>query len=203
MSLRERQKATRTRDIVAAAATLFGKRGYANTTVEDVAAAAGVAPGTIYNYFKSKDGLLQAILEAHIQERKAEREDFFEAMPGDLDVAVETFVGLMLDRAFVLVNREIWRQILASGITGGRDRNDLLAEITGTLVLQFERLFRTFQKQGKLAPGIRVRDLAEAAMGIADFHFYRLARHDELAVGTVKARIRAQLKLLLRGALPR
>jgi hypothetical protein len=40
-------------------------------------------------------------------------------------------------------------------------------------------------------------------MAIADFHFYRLVCHDELKVDTTKARIRAQLKLLLRGALPR
>jgi AcrR family transcriptional regulator len=43
--------------IVAAACRAFGERGYAATSVADIAEAAGISKPLIYNYFGSKDGL--------------------------------------------------------------------------------------------------------------------------------------------------
>lgn len=198
-SLREKQKARRSREIINAAAVLFGKHGYAQTTIEDIAEHAFVAPGTVYNYFGSKDGVLQGIVELHIAERRAERKRFFEALPEDLDEAIEAYINLLIDRAFVLVNREIWRQILASSITSGRSRSDLHEDVTGALVNQFEILFSAFEARGDLAPGVQLRDLSEAAMGVADFHFYRYVCHDGIGLEETKARIIRQIHLLLNG----
>lgn len=43
------------------AAELFATRGFAATSVRDIAAAAGVTPGAIYNHFESKEAILNAI----------------------------------------------------------------------------------------------------------------------------------------------
>ena len=40
------------------ALALFGEHGYESTTVEAIAKLAGVAKGTFFNYFSSKDDLL-------------------------------------------------------------------------------------------------------------------------------------------------
>lgn len=48
-------------EILAAALGLFGTKGFNETTMEEVAAAAGVAKGTIYLYFESKAHLLLAL----------------------------------------------------------------------------------------------------------------------------------------------
>src|SRR5271168_5393136 len=58
---RERQKQDRERRVLAAARRLFDRKGYATTSMEDVAARAGLAVGTLYNYFPSKEQLLFAI----------------------------------------------------------------------------------------------------------------------------------------------
>src|SRR6266478_8636476 len=58
---RERQKLERENRILAAARRLFDRRGYLNTSMEDVARRAGLAVGTLYNYFPSKDRLLIAL----------------------------------------------------------------------------------------------------------------------------------------------
>ncbi len=50
--------------ILAAAITLFTRRGFARTTTKEIAAEAGVAEGTIYKYFASKQDLLFSFLEA-------------------------------------------------------------------------------------------------------------------------------------------
>jgi AcrR family transcriptional regulator len=49
--------------IIAAAASLFGEKGYHDTTTAEIAESAGVAAGTIYIYFSSKEELLVAVFE--------------------------------------------------------------------------------------------------------------------------------------------
>ena len=54
--------AFRTREIMAAARSLLEQRAPEAMTMEEIAAAAGVAKGTLYLYFQSKDDLIQALL---------------------------------------------------------------------------------------------------------------------------------------------
>jgi AcrR family transcriptional regulator len=54
--------AFRTGEILAAAHRLMGDKGVDALTMDEIAQAAGVAKGTIYLYFQSKDALIQALL---------------------------------------------------------------------------------------------------------------------------------------------
>src|SRR5215204_3400775 len=54
--------------ILRAAIDIFAERGYFNAQVADVARAAGVAAGTVYLYFKSKDDLLISIFERSMRD---------------------------------------------------------------------------------------------------------------------------------------
>jgi len=58
--------------ILRAAAKVFAERGYFNAQVADVAREAGVAAGTVYLYFRSKDDLLVSIFERTMGEAIAE-----------------------------------------------------------------------------------------------------------------------------------
>src|SRR4051812_10415881 len=50
--------------ILQAARAVFARQGYANTVVDDIAAQAGIAKGTLYLYFPSKEQIyLAAVLE--------------------------------------------------------------------------------------------------------------------------------------------
>src|SRR5512142_2187722 len=54
--------------ILRAAIDVFAERGYFNAQVADVARAAGVAAGTVYLYFHSKDDLLVSVFERTMRE---------------------------------------------------------------------------------------------------------------------------------------
>src|SRR5882757_6326521 len=58
--------------ILRAAIDVFAERGYFNAQVADVARAAGVAAGTVYLYFRSKDDVLVSIFERTMREALAE-----------------------------------------------------------------------------------------------------------------------------------
>jgi TetR/AcrR family fatty acid metabolism transcriptional regulator len=53
--------------ILRAAVEVFARQGFYNTRVSEVAKAAGVADGTIYLYFESKDQLLLSLFEDRIE----------------------------------------------------------------------------------------------------------------------------------------
>ncbi len=53
--------------ILDAAVRVFAKKGFYATRVSEVAKAAGVADGTIYLYFKSKDELLVSLFEDRVE----------------------------------------------------------------------------------------------------------------------------------------
>ena len=58
--------------ILRAAIDVFAERGFFNAQVADVARAAGVAAGTVYLYFRSKDDLLVQLFERTTREAFAE-----------------------------------------------------------------------------------------------------------------------------------
>ncbi len=53
--------------ILAAAARLFAQRGYAGTSMNQVAEASGLSKATLYHYYRDKYALLVQIAEGHVQ----------------------------------------------------------------------------------------------------------------------------------------
>jgi TetR/AcrR family transcriptional regulator, cholesterol catabolism regulator len=67
---------TRRAEVITLAAGLFDRRGYASVSMEQIAAAAGMAKPTLYHYFRAKDEILRGIHETFIDvllERQDER----------------------------------------------------------------------------------------------------------------------------------
>lgn len=56
--LRARKKARTREEIASTAASLFGRHGYENVAIVDIAAAVGVSQQTVYNYFPTKRDLV-------------------------------------------------------------------------------------------------------------------------------------------------
>ena len=58
--------------LVVAARSLFGERGYAETSTDDVVAKAGVTKGALYHHFAGKDALFRAVVE-RVQQEASDR----------------------------------------------------------------------------------------------------------------------------------
>jgi TetR/AcrR family fatty acid metabolism transcriptional regulator len=83
--------------LLRAAIDTFAARGYFNAQVADVARAAGLAAGTVYLYFRSKDDLLISIFERTMTEAIAEGRRGIEKL-GGAEARLRSIAALHLDR---------------------------------------------------------------------------------------------------------
>src|ERR1700719_4234196 len=81
---RERRSVETRERLFRAALDLFARKGFTETTVEDITEAADVGKGTFFNYFPSKDHILLAFGEmqfAKLESAVAEARESHEPMP--------------------------------------------------------------------------------------------------------------------------
>lgn len=79
---RQRRKADRRQELLDAALSLFVDKGFAATRAEEVAERAGVAKGTLYLYYPSKEELLKAVITHNISREIAASRERLEAFQG-------------------------------------------------------------------------------------------------------------------------
>lgn len=72
---RERQSVERRERLFRAALDLFARKGFAETTVEDITNAADLGKGTFFNYFPSKEHIFLAFGEMQLAKLKAAFEE--------------------------------------------------------------------------------------------------------------------------------
>jgi AcrR family transcriptional regulator len=105
-SARQRTRKTpeeRRRDILDAAGRVLAKKGIVGTTVEDVTAAAGVAKGTFYLYFQSKDQVVAALRDRFVEESLAHANELLARVGHEdwlalIDTTVEAVIDFHLER---------------------------------------------------------------------------------------------------------
>lgn len=83
----------RAQQIVDAAARVMARKGYGGTTMKDIAAEAGIAPGLIHYYFDSKEDLLLAVTGGLCVQMRADAEQAF-AASGDLPPIARAWAAL-------------------------------------------------------------------------------------------------------------
>jgi transcriptional repressor BetI len=82
-------KEARQRQLIDATISAIGTHGYGNTTLSHVAAAAGMSPGIVNFYFKSKEQLLAATLEQIAEEYDAVRREAVASGASDPAAVIE------------------------------------------------------------------------------------------------------------------
>jgi AcrR family transcriptional regulator len=67
----KREKGKRTTErIIESAAVLFAEKSFSGVTVRMIAGKAGIRESSIYNHFKSKDGILNTLYSRYLDVRK-------------------------------------------------------------------------------------------------------------------------------------
>lgn len=113
----DRPPATR-EQILSVAARLFSERGYANTTLRQIAQEAGIQAGSVYYHFDGKDEIAACVLDEGIAAVTDAVRRRLDALPADADMrlrlaaAVEGHLWGMLQRGeFTAAHIRIYRYV--------------------------------------------------------------------------------------------
>ena len=107
-----KEAAERKNEILDAAAELFAAKGYDETSTGDILDRVGIARGTLYYHFKSKEDILDALIErinaALIAGAKAAAED--RSLPV-VERIVRAVMSLKLDAGEATIGHEVLQQV--------------------------------------------------------------------------------------------
>lgn len=152
----------RANEIRDAAMRAFVRKGIAATTMQEIAAEAGVSAGAIYRYFDGKDELVRSVFE-HCRE---ETRELFEGVQA---------LEMPAQDAFFEVGRRVWDEFadpeardryavrLAAMLVGSRSDESLGSEMRGVhteILGSIEALLRQIRAEGHLRDDIDIGALA-------------------------------------------
>lgn len=101
------------RKILDAALNLFRAKGFGETTMRDIAAAAEVATGAAYYYYPSKDAIVLAFYQRSCVEMQSRIEDAVAQAPGNLEDRLRALIQAKLD--YFAPYRGVLRALLKNG----------------------------------------------------------------------------------------
>jgi len=129
---RARQKATHHEAILEAAERIFGLRHPAEVAVDEIAAEAGVAKGTVYNYFADKVSLIEAIsrrVQIDVADRVASAMGTQSSSPARIAMGLSAFLQLAVD--------DPWRAMTLSRLN--LDAPDLRSPLSQVFIAELKR----------------------------------------------------------------
>ncbi|MBW2725482.1 MAG: TetR/AcrR family transcriptional regulator [Deltaproteobacteria bacterium] len=124
--------------ILDAAENLFASRGYAGTTLRDVAEAVGLRTPSLYNHFESKDALYEAVLERGISPvLKALVEAVDSRQSHDAQALVDTLMAQLADRP------KLPQLIQHESLAGGERLSPMLREWIAPIFARADQMIET------------------------------------------------------------
>jgi TetR/AcrR family fatty acid metabolism transcriptional regulator len=181
MQARETNKTDKRARILDAAVKVFADRGFFTATVAEIARAAGVADGTIYLYFKSKDDLLLRLFDEKMSDLLTEARAAIDS-EGSAAARLRRFITLHL--ALVEKNPELASVLIvelrqSAQFLKGLEKAKLSAylDVIGQVV-------KAGQDSGELDPALSPSTVKRAIFGALD----------ELALGWLLSGRKTSLK---------
>lgn len=193
---RQRRSAELRERLFRAALGLFAKKGFAETTVEDITEAADVGKGTFFNYFPSKDHILIAFgemqlgkLEAAVAEARRTNEP------------IPRFLRSMVDRMTQEPTRnpEIIRAVLQAYLSTTPVR-EVMLDLQKRVQAIHTELVRLGQQQGEIRKDLPAEEIAYV---FRQTIFGTLLIWSLYGDATLHARVESAFNLLWTGMRPR
>jgi AcrR family transcriptional regulator len=142
---RSRRKDARPQELIAAALEAFSRNGFAGTKIEDIAELAGVAKGTVYLYFETKDALFEAVVRENISPIFARLTEMTGVMPSSAGEMLSTVIEHVYRELIDCPARRVIMQIL---IGEGSRFPQLTAFYYNEVIARGKQILRKIIKHG-------------------------------------------------------
>jgi AcrR family transcriptional regulator len=208
--LREKQKETRRQAMLGAAARLFKEQGFAKTSMEEIAAAAGLSVATAYNYFKTKGEICIAIYKADRDLVQEATDRVIAHPPKDPVAAICKLIETDFGTEVPFVDRGAWEALFIAALQSPPGVTEAWSGAALMRIDQFVRLLKVLQQRGSVSANADIESAAEL-LGAIDFsYFFHWIVEWRTGDGVPrrfldaakKRRLRAQVAQLAAGLLP-
>lgn len=197
--LRERQKEQRREAILVAAMELFDHSGYNSTTVEQIAAKAGVSAPTVFNYFGTKQEILLALVDR--ADRVGVDEAWIELEKYDSVVdALCAVYSTIATRELEALPLSIWRELL--NVTFNTSASKEMVAINEQLTQDVAVLLREMQNRGMLNSRFDAEFVAQLINDYTAQAFTRFVQSEKPCFEEHVAYIRRVIDIMVSGLHP-
>ena len=162
---RRRRKEARPGEIVQAAVAEFSEAGFAAAKIERIAARAGVAKGTVFVYFPSKDDLFAAVVRENIGPVFGGLDHVLSAWTGSMSDLLANFISHLYNDLIDRPERRVVMKILVS--EGSR----------------FPRLAEFYHREVMTGARKMIRKIIRRGVRSGEFRNGPAAAHPEVLVG--------------------
>jgi AcrR family transcriptional regulator len=186
-----RKRNARRDALLNAASDLFSLRGFDAVKVSEIALAADLATGTVYNYFPTKTALLLAILNADLdamllQISRGET-------TGEEPIEALLSVFRVVDRR----SRALWRQVVGQAMLDPSGVGRAYAEVDARLKSEVEGALARLNPFP--APADELKVYTDLVFNIGNALFFEYIADETLTLEAVRDRYLAQLRLVFTG----
>jgi AcrR family transcriptional regulator len=169
--------------------------------MEDVAASADLAVGTLYNYFRSKSELLLAILRRETEDLLAAGQQVVDDPPDDpadaIAALIETYLGV-----FEHQSRKLWRDLLAAAIADPGAIGAAAFQADLRLIAQLSLLLEKLQAHGLLGAHVEPGRAAITIYSIYFTWFSVFLVGEDMTIERLHQEIRRGIEIAMCGLLP-
>ena len=165
--IKEQLVAARRNQILDAATKIFAEKGFHPATIKDIATQAGIAEGTIYNYFENKTALMLGLLD-RMNESDRRDTDFSTFTEGDF----RSFMNAYLRHRLMVLkadNFEVFKVVISEILVNQELRELYYRKIVEPTFAMAERHFQQWAEQHILKPvdiSLTMRAIAGMVLGL-------------------------------------
>ncbi|MGV8986075.1 MAG: TetR/AcrR family transcriptional regulator [Cypionkella sp.] len=195
--LRARQKALRHERILDAALTLFREAGFDAVRTEDIAAAAEVSVGTLYNYFENKGDLLLALVTLEVEEVLEQGAAVVSGPPSNIAQALNLLISGYYDHSNTYLTKDLWRTAMA--LTIQAVETPFSARYTAldqSLTDQVCALIAELQRRGVARADVDAAALGQVIFNNLNQMFIEFVKVEEMTIEALKAGVARQNAVL-------
>ena len=202
MGLRERHKKRRRNTIHERAMKLFLEKGFTSTTMSEIAEAAEVSIGTLYNYYGSKNSLLLAIFDDQFGDA---REEYLTLLDGDGADLIDTLASVYQVGFDYMLRfpRPFMRELMKAAMeTEDPSFRRSLFRYDEEAIELLSSYLSNQQSKGRIQPGVDPMSAAWVIHSVFQVYQMLIGWFDDADVGTASERFRRDLKTIFTGLRP-
>jgi AcrR family transcriptional regulator len=195
---RQLQKQKTRTAILSAAAELFKQKGFAKTTLRDVAKNSGVATGTVFTHFEDKLDLLTHILFEELDSCVA---DAWKALRRKKkDTKLLTQLTFLVRRVFTFYfsDPELSRVLLKEGIFSASSGEDLLGQQVLEFLTEVASLVEDAKQRGEIRKDLDTKVVCQTYFSVYLTTLSKYLKRDRPKVERAAAEFKAVFSEILR-----